>query len=62
MKVSYRTLGGYESKAYLDDESVAEDTYDGTDKYSDHDVRIKSVQISQDPEVWEWVEIKKGPS
>jgi hypothetical protein len=59
MKVSYRTLSGYESKAYLDDEPVAEDTYDGTDKHSDHDVRIKSVKISDDPETWEWVEIER---
>lgn len=59
MKVKYRTLGGYESTAYLDDEPVAEDTYDGMDKYTDEDVRIKSVRCC-DPDAWEWVEIKLG--
>ena len=55
MKVTYRTLYGGESKAYLDGDPVGH-IYRGTNKHSDEDVLIASVPTS-DPELNAWVEI-----
>lgn len=54
MKVTYTALQGFTSKAYLDDEPVAENIYDGTNKHTDEDIRV-----FYDKEIDKWIEIKK---
>ena len=53
MKVTYTMLNGRESTAYLNDEPIAEDTYEGTNKHSDEDVKV-----TWDSDDEKWVEIE----
>lgn len=58
MKVTYTTLNGHTSTAYLDDEPVG-NIYKGTNKHSDEDVLVASVP-TDNPELNKWVEIEAG--